>query len=478
MPETPPYIDQVKRLSAELDRRIANHRRLEPYLVGQAPTPALVSDLRITRLYRHLMPLADAPWGSLVVDSKLDRLEVAGISDPDKNAARRVWEEAWQTNGMDAESKLGHGAALLDGRFYATVWGNDDGTPDIALDDVTQMVVEFQDGSRRHRTGALRRWAEDGRVYATLYRPDGIYKYQGPADSAVGPTASTEWERRVVADEDWPLANPFGVVPVVEIRVNPRLAPGRFPYARGEFEHCLGLLDQINLLTFLGLIVAVYMGFPIRGVTGDKIRREVLKDDDGNPLVDENTGKERTRALPPFDVSPDRLFQLENPEAKIVQYEAADRRNLRVFAELDQLAVITKTPRHYFPLEQGMSNLSAEAIMASEGGMHAAVTGHKASIGEGWEEVCRLAGRILGVELSQQASMLWMKHESRSLAEQADAFVKLAGSNGNGLPWMAAAEVALNLTQDQLARWQSQQAMNPLTQLITAAQTPRGIPAG
>jgi hypothetical protein len=125
-----------------------------------------------------------------------------------------------------------------------------------------------------------------------------------------------------------------------------------------------------------------------------------------------------------------------------------------------------------------MSNLSAEAIMASEGGMHAAVTGHKASIGEGWEEVCRLAGRILGVELSQQASMLWMKHESRSLAEQADAFVKLAGSNGNGLPWMAAAEVALNLTQDQLARWQSQQAMNPLTQLITAAQTPRGIPAG
>jgi hypothetical protein len=113
--------------------------------------------------------------------------------------------------------------------------------------------------------------------------------------------------------------------------------------------------------------------------------------------------------------------------------------------------------------------------MASEGGMHAAVTGHKASIGEGWEEVCRLAGRILGVELSQQASMEWMKHESRSLAEQADAFVKLAGSNGNGLPWMAAAEVALNVTQDQLSRWQSQQAMNPLTQLITAAQTPRGM---
>jgi hypothetical protein len=271
-----------------------------------------------------------------------------------------------------------------------------------------------------------------------------------------------EWEKRPVDGEDWPLANPLGVVPVVEIRVNPRLAPGNFPYARGEFAHCTGLIDRINLLTFLGLVVAFWMGFPLRGVIGDKIRREVLVDDDGQPIVDAATGKQKTRALPPFDAQPDSVFQFENPEAKIAEFKAADRRNLSVFAELDQLAVITKTPRHYFPLEQGMSNLSADAIMASEGGMHAAVTGHKASIGEGWEEVCRLAGRILGVELSQQASMEWMKHESRSLAEQADAFVKLAGSNGNGLPWTAAAEVALNVTQDQLSRWQAQQAMNPL----------------
>jgi hypothetical protein len=42
MPETPPYIDQVKRLSAELDRRIAEHRRTEPYLVGEAPLPTAV----------------------------------------------------------------------------------------------------------------------------------------------------------------------------------------------------------------------------------------------------------------------------------------------------------------------------------------------------------------------------------------------------------------------------------------------------
>jgi hypothetical protein len=184
MPETPPYIDQVKRLSAELDRRIAEHRRTEPYLVGEAPLPTAVQQARLTKVYRYLMPVAEAPWGSLVVDSKLDRLEVSGITDRDSGVAKRIWEEAWQANSMDAESKLGHGAALLDGRFYATVWADEQGRPDIALDDVTQMVVEFLDGSRRRRTGALRRWKEAGRVYATLYRPDGIFKYQGPSDSA------------------------------------------------------------------------------------------------------------------------------------------------------------------------------------------------------------------------------------------------------------------------------------------------------
>jgi hypothetical protein len=137
-----------------------------------------------------------------------------------------------------------------------------------------------------------------------------------------------EWEKRPVDGEDWPLANPLGVVPVVEIRVNPRLAPGNFPYARGEFAHCTGLIDRINLLTFLGLVVAFWMGFPLRGVIGDKIRREVLVDDDGQPIVDAATGKQKTRALPPFDAQPDSVFQFENPEAKIAEFKAADRRNL------------------------------------------------------------------------------------------------------------------------------------------------------
>jgi hypothetical protein len=77
-------------------------------------------------------------------------------------------------------------------------------------------------------------------------------------------------------------------------------------------------------------------------------------------------------------------------------------------------------------MEGGMSNLAPRRSTPTRA--HARrrhrPQGH---LGEGWEEVLRLAGKILDVELSPQAEMQWMKHESRSLAEQADAFVKLTG---------------------------------------------------
>lgn len=458
---------QVKRISARLDKRVAKHKLIEPYIEGECPLPPAITQARLTKVYRYLMPVAEAPWGSLITDSKLDRLEVSGLRDTDEDAAKRVWAEGWQANAMDSESKLAHGAALLDGRCFATVWPDEDGKPDIALDDVTQMAVEFAEGSRRKRIGALRRWVDGKTTYATLYRPEGVYKFKGPDGSSDQPT--NDWEVRRPAGEERPMPLPEvlkGTVPVVEIAINRRLKPGRFPYARGEFAHCTGLIDRINMLTFIGLVVAFWMGFPLRGVIGEKLRHEVLRDDDGNALIDEDTGKEKTKVKPPIDAQPDSFFQLENPEAKLAEYKAADRGNLATYPELDQLAVITKTPRHYFPMENGMSNLSAEAIMASEGAMHAAVTGHKSTLGEGWEEVNRLCGQILKVKISPQAETVWKDSESRSLAERADAASKLK----DVLPPMAVAELALNATDAQIARWQAQAGSDAFTQLIVQAQ--------
>lgn len=437
---------QLSKLGAELDKRAKRHANVAQYDDGGCPIPQAVIKARLTKAYKILMSMASAPWGSLVIDSVQDRLQVTGIRSGDDAVDDRLWG-VWQDNAMDAESKLAHRSALLSGRAYGLVWTDDnDENPEISLDDDTQMIVQYREGSRRRRVAALRRFVDDDAVpYATLYRREGIYKFQGPKNSSG--QAGTQWERREVDGENWPLENPLDLVPVVEIPVNQRLAPGSFGYARGEYQHCTGLIDRINLLTFLGLVVALWMGFPLRAVIGGKI----IRDDLGNPVA-------------PFDVDADKLVQLEDPKIRLEQFEAADRKNLSVFAELDQLAVITKTPRHYFPLEQGMSNLSAEAIRASEGGLHAKVPGHKDSLGEAWEEILRISGLCLKdeVELSSRAELQWAPHEFRSLAERADAASKLK----DVLPPEMIAEYALAFTDEQISRMGSSSAGNVLRTLI------------
>lgn len=452
---------QIDRLTAELDRRVARHRRLEPYFERcreRPPIPPAITEARVENAYRALMAMSETPWGKVVVGSKLDRLEVTGVQSPDQAASDAVWG-LWQDNAMDLESKLAHSAALLDGRAHALVWPGRDGTPQISLDDVTQMVVEHEEGSRRDRVGALRRWVDaDGRDYITLYRPDGIYKFLQKAENDSGPGM---WRRREAPGETWPLENPIGVVPVVEVAVNRRLKAGAFPHARGEFEDVTGLMDRINLLTFIGLVVAVWMGFPLRGLIGDKI----LKDDDGN-------------VMPPFDSRPDSVVQFEDPNAKVFQLDAADRKNLSVFSELTELASATSTPRHYFPMDGAIANVSEPTIRAFEGGMHATINAsHKPSLGEGWEEVLRLGGQQLDepVQLSPRAALQWADHESRSLGERADAALKLAQA---GVPWEGVADLALNLGQDAITRIQEQQAASPISKLIAAANNGGGAPAG
>lgn len=458
----PQVRNQLTRLNERLDRRYRQHRRLESYSEGEAPLPEAVRRAKVVKSYRMLMGTADAPWGSLITGSTQDRLEIAGLTDPEDQKVADGCMELWQNNQMDLESKVAHSSVLVDGRAGVLVWREPGSEwPEVTLDNMGTMAVEFEEGSRRKRTGALRRWmGEDDRARCTLYRADFVYKFIGPKNSSG--FAGTRWEpRRDDANDEednWPLENPYRVVPAVELAINRKLRPGRFPYARGEYEHCTDLIDRIHLLTFLGLVVAFWMGFPLRGVIGER----VLKDDEGN-------------VIPPFNSNAGGLFQLEDPEAKIAEYAAADRDNLQVFPELDQLSSITKTPRHYFPMKGGMQNLSADAIRASEGALHAKVSDYKPSLGEGWEETNRLLGLMSDekLELSPRAELQWKDHESRSLAERADA----AGKLKDILPGVAIATRVLNFSQDEWRAWEAESAGNAIGQIAAAIANPPEAPA-
>lgn len=468
MPEIQDLGPQLDKLLTELDSRAKVVKKNHRYYEGGCPIPQVVESARLTKAYKLLMPMAEAPWASLVVDSVQDRLEVGGIRTGDKDLDKLIWREAWQANALDAESKLAHNSALINGRVHATVWPDAEGKPEIVYDPADQVVLRYREGRHqaRHRVAALRRWVDedDGKERLTLYTPDSLYKFREAKDQTEGRARVRArekwWEQREEIGRDgdpepWPLDNPLGVLPVVEIGTNRMLKSGSFSHARGEFQHCTGLIDRINLLTFLGLVVAVWMGFPLRGVIGEKI----LRDDDG-------------QALPPFNQKPDEVVQFENLAAKTFEFKAADRGNLSIFPELAQLAYVTKTPAHYFPIEAGLANISADAIRALEGGLHAKVDGiHQPFLGEGHEETLRVAALVLGedVEIPPTAELQWLDHESRSMAERADAATKVSSL---GLPPLFIAEKFLNFTQEEIGRIETMVAGSALDELLRAAQRP------
>lgn len=449
MPEALPHIGQVIDACDELDRRAALFAKLEQYVSpGGCPIPQAIAQAQVTQAYRMLMAFAQTNYAPLIVRSARSLLHPGGIRNTGSAELDTAAWGIWQANKLDAEARLAHDAILTHGRAFAIAWPTADGESTITIEDPATTIVEYVEGSRYVRAAGLRRWiGDDKRPHATLYRPDGIWKFSGPKNSSG--SRGTSWEPRTVEGEDWPLKAPAeNVVPVVEIATNRRLKATRYGYAEGDFENVLGLLDRINVLEFLRLVIAFTAGFPIRAVIGDKI----LKDDEGNDLA-------------PFKLAVDVVAQFENPNVKITEIAAADLKSFGEAIDRDTqtLSGLTSTPA-YFLRSVPIQNVSADAIRAADLPRVSKAEDHKLFLGEGWEEVLRTAGLVRRerLELGDAASLVWLNRESRSLAERADAATKLK----DVLPWQAVAEIAFDATQDDITRWQSMVDADSLGQLV------------
>lgn len=452
---------QLGPMCSELDRRARCARTLDNYYDGRHPVPDAVTASRAQKAYLRLLKLADTNWPQLIVDSVEERLEVQAIRLGDDQVDGRVWE-LWQANSLDADSGLVHQSALTAARSFVIVWpGVNGGPPTATPEHSSTCIVQYATGSRRERVAALRRWRDGDMWYATLYRPEGVYKFHGKNTDGTGNSPDADgWQRRDVPGETWPLPNPFGrSIPMVEFAVNRRLRPSSFGVAYGEFETNTGHIDRINYAMFSQIVAMTWSGFPMRALIGDPITR----DDDGNPLK-------------PFDIVADSLVQIENPDGKLMQLPEANLENYGTTIDryVEQLAALTKTPAHY--LLGKLVNVSADAIRAAEAGLVSKVRRHHRSLGESWEDVARLLLTADGQSIPDSAvsaEVVWKDPESRSMAERADAASKLSPI----LPWQAIAGKVLGASPQEIAEWEAAKASDGLTAaLFTQPPAPAVVP--
>lgn len=421
-------IKVLRKLHAELVGRRPVIEKAEAYYDG-AHNLAFAGEKFLEAFGGLFHAFADN-WCGVVVNAPEERMEVQGFRVNKSTTADAGAKRLWEANELDLQSGMGHLDGLISGAFYVTCWqGDDEKTPEITVDSSTMTVVECHPKIRRRRTAALRSYvADDGYEHAELFFPEAVYLFRSQAKRTAGGMVDPGRARWVIEDQldvrsdldsSGKMANPLGVVPVVEFLNMPRLTISRRAgwAAHSELSSVMPLQDAVNKLVADMLVASEFAAFPQRHLTGYEPDDKIGAD-----------GKPTGETLPPnFKSGPGKLWWLEEEGAKFGQFDAADLSSSVSSIELvvQHIASISATPPHY--LRASADRLSGESIKSAESGLVAKVRRKTRGWGAGWEEVMRLAGKIANLpELAgaQQMETIWRDPETRTESEHVDAVSK------------------------------------------------------
>jgi Phage portal protein, SPP1 Gp6-like len=374
----------------------------------------------------------------LAIGSLAERLRVTGFSNP------AVWP-AWLANDLDQLSDAAHRDALLFGTSYAIVWAGKNGSPQVSVESPKQVTVLADPGSREIVAG-LKRWMTKTTTEACLYLSDQVIRLSANSLGAV----ATEF--KVVAE----MANPFGCVPVVQLRNAERItvgAPYYYPerlldWGWSEVHDLIPLVDGINKLLADMLVSAEFTARPRRWATGIELVEEPRVDKDGNPVLDGN-GEQIMDVVSPIPEGHRSMYS-EKPESKFGQLEGASLTGYEnaVNVLLGQVMAVGALPAHYVGIFSD-NPASADALRASEASLTARAESRQKMFGRGWEKVGRLMVAVQDGSDPQSVDVRteWCDPGTSSASQEADAITKLVAT---GVLSRVGALRRLGYTEDQI----------------------------
>ena len=389
-------------LLQRLSEPSARYADLDRYYTGTQPLAYLSPEAKTALGNRFGVMASNIP--RLAVTALAERLRITGFSgDP------ALWAD-WVRNDLDQTSGVAHREALLLGDSFVIVWADPFGRPRVTVESAKQVGVLTDPGSRQI-VAALKRWEDTTRktTEAVLYLPDRIVRLRANQVGAVTAQGLATVEE---------LANPLGVVPVVNLRNSDRILG---EHGSSEIDDLRPLVDALNKSLADMMVTSEYVGRPRRWATGIELTEEPVLDDEGNDTgetVEVNPIPEGARAM----IS-------EAADAKFGQLAAADlggyEASVRVL--LGQIMAVSTLPAHYVGVFTD-NPASADALRAAEASLTARAEARQQTFGRAWEQVAKLMvavrdGRDPGT--IDDIRVLWADAATRSVAQEADAVVKL-----------------------------------------------------
>lgn len=457
-PEAGVALGQVQKLSDELRiRRPGIERRLRYY---RGNHPLVYASQEFARYFGDRFVHFSDNWTVPVVQTPAERMNVLGIRlDAEDRGVDKDLARVWRANDAERGSSEAFVVMLAASRSFALVWGNpdDEETPRICWEHPAETIVGY-DADTGDPAAALKLWSDGDRDYATLYTRTAVWKWQRKAaNMAVSGKETREdetnwiaaarysvqaglevpvyvpldaaWEPRQGPNDDtWPIDNPMGAVPIVELRNQTLL--DNLPIS--DIDGVIAMQDAINLTWAYLLNALDFTSLSQRVILGAEIPKVPVLGADG-----------QVAGYRPVDLDEllrDRVLWVPGENAKLGEWTSA---NLQPFTEVieravEHIAAQTRTPPHY--LIGKLANLSADALNAAETGL-VSKTGERVTYSSaGIREVNRLVALAQGDEKKAKqvhsGTVSWKDVQFRSLAQKVDALVKLR-QIGFPLEWIA-----------------------------------------
>jgi hypothetical protein len=376
----------------------AKMRRLARYARGQQKLPYLPDST--DGEYREIAKKSASNWVDLVIRSTTQGLFVDGYGD---SSDSDLWTQVWQPNGMDARQHALHRAVETLGHSYLIGFPTGEDGVWMRPEAATKLTAEYEDPSDDWPVFAVREVVANKRY--ELYDDEARYTMEGRLGKGL----------KLVETAPHDLDH----APIVKMRSSLDLLGEE----QGQVEGIIPIQDRIVDATFTMQMVAKYGAFPQRWISGIDMSKP-LEDDEGNVIRDADGNPK----YPTIKAYIDSILLAADPEAKFGQFTAADLRQYveALEAHIRHLAAVTQTPPHY--LLGSLVNLSAEALAAAEAGLQRKIGEKKVVLGEGYEQAMRMGAVILGetdAASDFSSQVRWRDIESRSLAQVADAMLKL-----------------------------------------------------
>lgn len=377
-----------------------------------AHVPELFASQRLRRAMLRSGINFQLNLAKVVVESVVDRLEIASITSDDQAGPDDLIQQVMETNKFDLQGTNVMRKGCSFGDAYVIVWPKENATTpyqpeDIAIwyQDPRTVRVFYADDNPFEIEFAAKRWSENGRIRLDLYYPDRIESFvsktgtKGTKAKEFEPTTGTT---RDDSDADTDDDNPehvtphdFGRVPVFHFKTTAD------QYGTPEHRDFYPVTDIIHKLATGHMAGVDYQSFPQRYALLDpeSDTSEAARLDEGEYSFEmqqggttENYGGE---ARSQFKADPGSVWMADGIKA-FGQFNVADSKNftdpMEFYVRLG--ATITNTPLHYF--DPSGDAPSGESLRTAEAPFIKKVENRKLSFGDTWREVFGFVLQLLG----------------------------------------------------------------------------------